>query len=83
MSSCMLADEGHEIGHHGWLHERVNALTPEGEADVLRRGIDAIIEALTGQRPVGYRCPSGAFSPQTLDLLIDEGFRLRCLALRR
>jgi peptidoglycan/xylan/chitin deacetylase (PgdA/CDA1 family) len=70
----MLADEGHEIGHHGWLHERVNALTPEGEADVLRRGIDAIT-ALTGQRPVGYRCPSGAFSPQTLDLLIAEGFR--------
>lgn len=68
-----LADAGHEIGHHGWLHERVNALTPEGEADVLRRGIDAI-EKLTGRRPVGYRCPSGAFSPATLDLLLAEGF---------
>lgn len=68
-----LADEGHEIGHHGWLHERVNQLTAEGEATVLRRGIEAI-EKLTGKRPAGYRCPSGAFSPRTLDLLLAEGF---------
>lgn len=69
----MLAEAGHEIGHHGWLHERVNQLTAADEARVLREGIRAI-EAVTGKRPVGYRCPSGAFSPNTLGLLIDEGF---------
>lgn len=69
----ILADEGHEVGHHGWLHERVNTLSDEGEADVLRRGIDAI-EKITGRRPAGYRCPSGAFSPRTLGLLLSEGF---------
>jgi peptidoglycan/xylan/chitin deacetylase (PgdA/CDA1 family) len=69
----MLSDAGHEIGHHGWLHERVNQLTPQDEAKVLRAGIEAI-ERVTGKRPTGYRCPSGAFSAATLDLLLKEGF---------
>jgi len=68
-----LVEAGHEIGHHGWLHERVNQLTPLDEAKVLKAGI-AAIEKVTGRRPAGYRCPSGAFSPVTLDLLIEEGF---------
>lgn len=68
-----LVEAGHEIGHHGWLHERVNQLTPADEAKVLKAGIKAI-EAVTGKRPSGYRCPSGAFSAATLGLLIDEGF---------
>jgi peptidoglycan/xylan/chitin deacetylase (PgdA/CDA1 family) len=68
-----LAEAGHEIGHHGWLHERVNSLSPADEAKVMRAGISAI-EKITGKRPAGYRCPSGAFSPATLDLLLDEGF---------
>lgn len=69
----VLVDGGNEIGHHGWLHERVNTLSAEDEALVLREGI-RVIEAATGRRPAGYRCPSGAFSARTLDLLIDEGF---------
>ena len=52
---------------------RVNSLTPSDEAKVLRAGIKAI-EAVTGKRPAGYRCPSGAFSPDTLNFLLDEGF---------
>ena len=69
---ALLAD-GHEIGHHGYLHERPNQLTRDDEARVMERGV-AIIEKLTGKRPAGYRCPSGAFSPHTLDLLIEHGF---------
>ena len=68
-----LVEAGHEIGHHGWLHERVNSLTATDEAKVLRAGIKAI-EKVTGRRPAGYRCPSGAFSAVTLDLLLDEVF---------
>lgn len=68
-----LLEGGHEIGHHGWLHERPNHLSAEDEEAVLVRGIDAIVAA-TGRRPAGYRCPSGAFSEHTLDLLIRHGF---------
>ncbi len=69
----LLVADGHEIAHHGWLHERPNQLTPEDEARVLKRGI-AAIKAATGRAPLGYRCPSGAFSASTLDLLIEHGF---------
>ena len=69
-----LVDDGHEIGHHGWLHERVNQLSRADEELVLLRGIEAI-EKATGRPPSGYRCPSGAFSEHTLDLLIEHGFR--------
>jgi peptidoglycan/xylan/chitin deacetylase (PgdA/CDA1 family) len=68
-----LVAAGHEIAHHGYLHERPNQLSRDDEARVLERGI-ACIEKLTGRRPAGYRCPSGAFSEHTLDLLIANGF---------
>lgn len=70
---ALLAD-GHELGHHGWLHERPNQLSPDDERRVLERGI-AAIEKAAGRPPAGYRSPSGAFSEYTLDLLIEHGFR--------
>ncbi|MCB4769999.1 polysaccharide deacetylase [Ancylobacter sp. Lp-2] len=68
-----LLEDGHELGHHGWLHERPNQLAPGDERRVLELGI-AAIEKATGKPPVGYRAPSGAFSEHTLDLLIEHGF---------
>lgn len=68
-----LLRDGHEIAHHGYLHERPNQLTRDDEARVLLRGIECI-ERVTGRRPAGYRCPSGAFSAHTLDLLVEHGF---------
>lgn len=70
---ALLAD-GNEIAHHGWLHERPNQLSPGDERRVLEAGI-AAIELATGKPPAGYRCPSGAFSEHTLDLLLEYGFR--------
>jgi peptidoglycan/xylan/chitin deacetylase (PgdA/CDA1 family) len=69
----MLTAAGHEIAHHGYLHEKPNELDDEREAEVLRAGIDAIAEA-TGRRPRGYRAPSYAFSHRTLGNLLREGF---------
>jgi peptidoglycan/xylan/chitin deacetylase (PgdA/CDA1 family) len=68
-----LAD-GHEIAHHSYLHEHPNELTREREEYWLRRAID-VIERFTGARPVGYRAPSYQFSGNTLDLLLQEGFK--------
>jgi peptidoglycan-N-acetylglucosamine deacetylase len=68
-----LAAAGHEIGHHGYLHEKPNTLSPEDEATVLLRGLEAFKRVL-GQKPAGYRAPSYAFSATTLDLLIEHGF---------
>jgi peptidoglycan-N-acetylglucosamine deacetylase len=64
---------GHEIGHHGYLHEKMNQLSPEEEREAILKGIDAVVNA-TGQRPKGFRAPSYAFSQRTLPFLIEEGF---------
>ncbi|WP_114285315.1 polysaccharide deacetylase family protein [Candidatus Halocynthiibacter alkanivorans] len=69
-----LVNGGHEIGHHGWLHERINQFSREEERTILLRGIEAI-EKVTGKPPVGYRAPSNAFSEHTLDLLLENGFK--------
>lgn len=65
---------GHEVGHHGWIHETPSSLTREAERDVLERGLRAI-EQTAGERPTGYRSPSWEFSTNTLDLIAEYGFR--------
>jgi peptidoglycan/xylan/chitin deacetylase (PgdA/CDA1 family) len=69
----LLVENGHEIAHHGYMHEKPNQLTREEERACLKRAIDAIVKA-TGSRPRGFRAPSWASSRHTLDLLVDEGF---------
>jgi peptidoglycan/xylan/chitin deacetylase (PgdA/CDA1 family) len=63
----------HEIGIHGWIHERNNQLPREEEERLLRMALDRMTE-LTGSRPVGYRAPSWNFSDATLELLTALGF---------
>lgn len=57
--------EGHEIGLHGWIHERNSTLPADVEHDLLLRAADAIA-GITGVAPVGIRTPSWDFGPQTL-----------------
>jgi peptidoglycan/xylan/chitin deacetylase (PgdA/CDA1 family) len=65
---------GHEIGHHGYLHENPAALETRGrEEEVLLRGL-AALDRVAGVRPVGYRSPSWDNSPHTVELLLAHGF---------
>jgi peptidoglycan-N-acetylglucosamine deacetylase len=64
---------GHEIAHHGYIHESPNTLSRDEEYYWLQKSID-IIERMTGQRPRGYRAPVYNFSEHTTDLLVEEGF---------
>ena len=68
-----MVDGGHEVAHHGYIHENPNTLSPDKELYWLRRGID-IINNVTGQRPRGWRAPLYNFSDASIDFLIDEGF---------
>jgi peptidoglycan-N-acetylglucosamine deacetylase len=70
----LLADNGHELALHGYLHERPNELSAEDERYWLKRALGAY-ENFTGNRPTGWRAPSFAFSKYSLDYLLDEGFR--------
>ena len=68
-----IAAQGHEVAHHGYMHEPPSTLTRDQEDDVLRRGIE-ILGDLTGERPLGYRSPSWELSEHSLDLLAGHGF---------
>jgi len=65
--------EGHEIGHHGYLHETSATLSRPAEEDVLVRGLAAIRDVI-GVTARGYRSPSWDLSPHTVDLLVAHGF---------
>jgi peptidoglycan/xylan/chitin deacetylase (PgdA/CDA1 family) len=58
----------HEIGMHGWIHERNSQLSEETERVLMRRSYDILYEAM-GKPPVGIRTPSWDFSPSTLKLI--------------
>jgi peptidoglycan/xylan/chitin deacetylase (PgdA/CDA1 family) len=64
---------GHEIAHHGYLHEQPTALTLEEEIDVIDRGLAALAD-VAGVRPVGYRAPMWDLSWRTPALLAERGF---------
>jgi len=68
-----MVDGGHEVAHHGYLHENPVAGSREKEHYWLKRGIEIIVNA-TGQRPRGWRAPLYNFSDNSADLLIEEGF---------
>ena len=67
-----LADEGHEIGIHGWIHELNSKLSQADERDLQMRAADTL-ERISGVRPVGMRTPSWDFSPHTLAISREMG----------
>lgn len=68
-----IAAAGHEIAHHGYLHEQPTALSREEEIEALDRGLDAL-ERIAGVRPSGYRAPMWDLSWNTPELLAERGF---------
>jgi peptidoglycan-N-acetylglucosamine deacetylase len=57
--------ERHEVGLHGWIHERNSTLDEATERDLLRKAAETLTSA-TGKRPVGMRTPSWDYSPYTI-----------------
>jgi peptidoglycan-N-acetylglucosamine deacetylase len=69
----LILEHGHEVGLHGYMHERSNELSPEQEAEVLERALQTYVKRV-GTRPKGWRAPAFAFSDKSIDLLINAGF---------
>jgi peptidoglycan/xylan/chitin deacetylase (PgdA/CDA1 family) len=69
---CRVRDEGHEIGHHGWVHENPANFNLDGERANFQRGLDALDKA-AGVTPRGYRSPAADFSVNTIDVLREFG----------
>lgn len=66
--------DGHFVGAHAWMQ---NTLPAYQERDVeeadLKRGAD-LFESVIGKRPQGFASPRGTPSPNTCELLVENGF---------
>ncbi len=67
-----IAAAGHEIGLHGWIHERNSLLEAADERDLTWRAAE-VLEKFTGSAPVGLRTASWDFSDATLSIIRDMG----------
>ncbi len=72
MIPAIMKSGRHEIGVHGWIHEFPPAAAPGEEERLLNKAIEYLTKA-AGKRPVGYRAPAWAFSPNTLGLIRKAG----------
>ncbi|MFN2445208.1 MAG: polysaccharide deacetylase [Vicinamibacterales bacterium] len=64
----------HEVGVHGWIHERLPLLNDEKEEQRLLNQSLELLTTMVGARPVGYRAPSWKFSGWTLEQVKAAGF---------
>lgn len=68
----LIHDGGHEIGHHGFVHENPADLDETAERRVFDRGLETL-QKVVGVTPRGYRSPGPDFSSHTIDILIENG----------
>jgi polysaccharide deacetylase family protein (PEP-CTERM system associated) len=71
-----IADDGHEIGCHGFHHHLVSSLTPSEFRRELRDA-KPLLEDLSGQPVVGFRAPNfsiGKNERWALSILLEQGF---------
>ena len=65
--------DGHEIGHHGWIHEDPVATRGPDQQAAFEKALE-VHKQVTGQAPRGYRAPVYNVTQQVIDLLIAHGF---------
>ncbi|WP_209446022.1 polysaccharide deacetylase family protein [Ochrobactrum soli] len=68
----MIIAGGHEVGHHGYLHEWVDPDQPEREEEVFVKGLEAL-KSSVGIVPKGYRSPAWETTPNMMNLVRRYG----------
>ena len=69
---AIVAKGRHEIGIHGWIHERNSLLSEKEERELMMRSYETI-KKITGKAPTGIRTPSWDFSQSTLKIIKELG----------
>jgi peptidoglycan/xylan/chitin deacetylase (PgdA/CDA1 family) len=68
-----IASDGHELAHHGWVHENPASFDRDGERRNLQLGLEAL-EKTVGVRARGYRSPAWDLSTNSIELLLEGEF---------
>ena len=66
--------DGHEIGHHGWIHEDPVTTNGPAQKEAFEKALDAH-QRICGAKPRGYRAPVYNVTQQVIDLCIANGIR--------
>ena len=66
--------DGHEIGHHGWIHEDPVVTNGAAQEEAFEKALEAH-RSICGRMPQGYRAPVYNVTQQVIDLLVKHGFR--------
>jgi peptidoglycan/xylan/chitin deacetylase (PgdA/CDA1 family) len=66
---------GHQIGMHGWQHEKWATLTEAQVSELTIRATESITQA-TGTTPVAFRAPGGLNTAFTQQLLQERGYQI-------
>ncbi|MBT3605947.1 MAG: polysaccharide deacetylase [Candidatus Latescibacteria bacterium] len=69
---AILESGQHEIGLHGWIHEKGQDLTAEQERELLTKAFE-YWRTRVGRAPAGIRTPSWDFTAHTLSIIRDLG----------
>lgn len=64
---------GHEIGHHGYIHEDPTEISAASQRESFERALETH-RRMTGRKPRGYRAPVYNANQTTIDLLVEHGF---------
>ena len=68
---AILAD-GHEIAHHGYMHENVFPMNNAQQREIFEHA-NSILEAATGHSPRGWSAPGWGVNADTLEVILDLG----------
>ena len=69
----MILKDGHEIGHHGWIHEDPVS-TSGNQREWIEKALDVYAHRIGG-KPKGYRAPVYNVTQEVVDLLIEHEFK--------
>jgi len=69
---AVVAKGRHEVGLHGWIHERNSLLSEKDERELMTRSYETL-KKITGKAPTGIRTPSWDFSQSTLKIIGELG----------
>ncbi len=69
-----IVERGHEIGNHSFEHQPYfHAFSRERAVAEVVQTQEAIADA-TGVRPIGFRGPGYSWSPELLEILVEQGY---------
>ena len=68
-----ILSDGHEIGHHGYVHSRTDQVSADVHREEIERGFRAL-ESVGADRPRGYRSTSWELTPEAFRMIDEYGF---------